>query len=142
MASIEMTGSLTPRINRCWPSSGMRWMSLVSSTTSATGMSLTRSISTIPTPRTSILPAIVGGAVASRRSPSRFRIVWSSLTSVNPRSSSRSARSDLPEPEGPVMSTARPSAATVLAWIVSAERRGPLAVCIWFIRGPPPEALS
>ncbi len=42
-------------------------------------------------------------------------IVWSSLTKVKPRSRMRSARSDLPDPEGPVMSTARPPLATVVA---------------------------
>ena len=39
----------------------------------------------------------------------------------------------------PVISTARPSVATVLAWTVSAERRDPAPVAAaWFIRGPPP----
>ena len=34
----------------------------------------------------------------------------------------------MPEPDGPVISTARPSMATVLAWMVSAERRGPVVI--------------
>ena len=66
---------------------------------------------------------MVGGAEAIRRSPTRRTIVWSSLTRTNPRSSRRSARSDLPEPEGPEIITARPSSATVLAWSVSDDRR-------------------
>ena len=98
-------------------------MSLVSSTINATGTSSTASMSTIPMPRISSLPAMVGGAEATSRSPARLTMVWSSLTRTKPRSSRRSARSDLPAPDGPVMSTARPSVATVLAWSVSADSR-------------------
>jgi hypothetical protein len=106
----------------------IRSMALVSSTTSATGTSSCASISTIPRPRTSSFPAICAGAEAMSRSSERRTTVWSSLTSVKPRSSSRSARSDLPDPEGPVMRTARPSIATVLAWIDSPESKGPFTI--------------
>src|SRR5690349_14900257 len=69
MASIVISGNETPRIGRCRESSGSRWISLVSSTSSATGTSVAISISTIPIPRISSLPAMFGGALATSRSP-------------------------------------------------------------------------
>jgi hypothetical protein len=127
-------GSGTPRIGRSRLSSGNRWMSLVSSTSRHSGTLATLSMSTMPTPRISSLPAMVAGALAINPSPSRRTIVWSSLTRVKPRSSRRKARSDLPAPDGPMIRTARPSIATALACSVSDESRRP------FIPGPPLEA--
>jgi hypothetical protein len=46
-------------------------MSLVSSTSKHTGTLATLSIATMPIPRISSLPAIVSGALASSRAPSR-----------------------------------------------------------------------
>src|SRR6185503_6762293 len=48
IASIVISGILTPRIGRSRLSSGMRWMSLVSSTMSATGTLSARSMPMIP----------------------------------------------------------------------------------------------
>ena len=66
------------------------------------------------------------GAVATSLPPCLRRMVRSSLTKVKPRSSMSNARSDLPEPDGPAMSTARPSMATHDAWRFSELSRGPL----------------
>src|ERR1700722_1572000 len=69
-----------------------------------------------PTPRASIMPARASGARITTSSPSRARAVWSSATSAAPWSIRRSARSDLPAPEGPRSKTpARPNA-TAVPW--------------------------
>ena len=74
---------------------------------------------TMPTPRTSIRPAIAAGARTTIRSPARRSTVWSSATRRAPPSIRRSARSDLPAPDGPRSRTASPSIATAVAWTSS-----------------------
>src|SRR5690606_11907258 len=54
-------------------------------------------------------------ARATSRPPSTASSTWSSATSNPPPSISRSARSDLPEPDGPRSSTPAPSMATQVA---------------------------
>ena len=81
---------------------------------------------TMPSPRTSSRPAIVAGAVIRIATPSRLRMVWSSAIRRPPPSISRSAKSDLPLPEGPRSNTPAPPSATAVAYTNSldASRRG------------------
>ena len=98
--------------------SGRRSAVAARSSASATGAGAVGS-GTMPTPRTSSRPARRGGALAMMRPPSGVTTTRSSATSRQPAATSRSARSDLPAPDGPSNSTAWPSRATAVAWIVS-----------------------
>ena len=71
------------------------------STTRRRGADATLGKETMPSPRTSICPAIVAGALIVISSPSRRSSVWSSATRRAPWSIKRSAKSDLPAPDGP-----------------------------------------
>src|ERR1700731_2430223 len=86
------------------------------STNNASVASAAASRRIIPTPRTSIRPAIAAGAVTKTRSPARRSSTWSSATRRAPASISRRARSDFPAPDGPRSRTARPSIAIAVAW--------------------------
>src|SRR6185312_465623 len=104
--SIMTSGKRMP--SRVVPvSSGRRSISRLGlrSTTRRSHTPSSVSIGTGPMPRTSMKPAMVGGAEAMMRSATRSMRVWSSETSRAPPSISRTARSDLPLPEGPRSST-------------------------------------
>src|SRR3546814_640910 len=121
-----ITGTLMPATTRGSCISGSRSTSRSRSTASETGMSLTDSTLTRPTPRTSIWPSILRGAAASSLPLTRRTTVLSSLTRTAPRSMRRSARSDFPAPDRPAIRIARPSLATQETCSVSEERDGPV----------------
>src|SRR5690242_15181363 len=80
--------------------------------------------SRMPTPRTSIRPAMLGGALARTAAPSRRSSVWSSATRRAPRSMRRSARSDLPLPGGPRSKTPTPPISTQVPWVKTIRASG------------------
>ena len=82
----------------------------------------------MPSERTSSLPPRRGGGLSNRSLPARTMSTWSSLISFAPRSIRRKARSDLPEPEAPRISTPAPAIATAVACTVSCLLSSDVAV--------------
>src|SRR5918995_2642818 len=95
----------------------------------------------MPRPRTSIRPAMAWGERAISRSPQRSMVRRSSATSRAPPSIRRSARSDLPQPEGPSSTTPAPETSTQLAWS-SARVSWPTAPFVAWRSATGPEAVS
>ena len=115
--SSDRSGTLTPSMVQK-RGSGRRSIasSFARSTTSRNGARATCGTRTMPSPRTSRRPAIVAGALISRSESRRVRSVWSSATSLAPSSMRRSAKSDLPLPEGPRSRMPSPPTDTEVPW--------------------------
>lgn len=100
--------------------SGIRSVSVCAKSNSAMiRVSLTGLATRMPSPRASIIPETAGIADPQRTRPRAPNATRSSATSEQPIAIISRARLDFPDPDGPEMSSPRPSRSTRLACTIS-----------------------